>query len=94
MLGRHQRPCVSLGVSVTRPIYINTNLVGEDEIKSVDDLLDPKWKGKIVTSSLVQGYVYTPSTILREEKARNFSTNYSWNRSRRLCAIGASPWKR
>jgi iron(III) transport system substrate-binding protein len=60
------------GTSVTRPIYINTNLIGEDEIKSVDDLLNPKWKGKIVTSSLVQGYIYTPSTILREEKGEEF----------------------
>jgi len=60
------------GVSVTRPIYVNTNLIGADEIKTVDDLLDPKWKGKIVTSDLVQGYIYTPSTILRDEKGEEF----------------------
>jgi iron(III) transport system substrate-binding protein len=60
------------GVSVTRSIYINTNLIREDEIKSVDDLVDPKWKGKFVTSDLVQGYVYTPSTILRDEKGEEF----------------------
>jgi iron(III) transport system substrate-binding protein len=60
------------GVTVTRSIYINTNLISEDAIKSVDDLIDPQWKGKIVTSDLVQGYIYTPSTILREEKGEAF----------------------
>ncbi len=29
-------------------ILINTKLVGADEIKSYQDLLDPKWKGKLV----------------------------------------------
>jgi iron(III) transport system substrate-binding protein len=29
--------------------YINTDLVSPDEIKSSDDLLDPKWKGKLAT---------------------------------------------
>ncbi|MBI4283814.1 MAG: hypothetical protein HY663_05025, partial [Chloroflexi bacterium] len=29
-------------------ITINTNLVKKDEIKSYYDLLDPKWKGKII----------------------------------------------
>jgi ABC-type Fe3+ transport system substrate-binding protein len=60
------------GVTVTRSIYLNTNLIPEDAIKSVDDLVDPQWKGKIVTSDLVQGYIYTPSTILREEKGESF----------------------
>lgn len=55
-------------VTVIRPIYVNTNLAREDEVKTIDDLLDPKWKGKIVTSDLVQGYVYTPGTVLRETK--------------------------
>jgi iron(III) transport system substrate-binding protein len=56
----------------TRPVYINTKLVKEGEITKVDDLLDPKWKGQIVTSDLVQGYIYTPSTILRETKGEDF----------------------
>lgn len=55
-------------ISVTRSIYINTNLVKEDEIKTLDDLLDPKWKGKIVSSDITQGYVYTPSVLIRESK--------------------------
>jgi iron(III) transport system substrate-binding protein len=59
--------------SANPSVYINTNLVKEDEIKSIDDLLDPKWKGgKIVTSDLQQGYVYTPSTILRATKGEDW----------------------
>ncbi|MFN0070837.1 MAG: ABC transporter substrate-binding protein [Chloroflexota bacterium] len=60
------------GVSVTRPIYVNTGMIEADAIKTIDDLLDPKWKGKIVTSDLVQGYVYTPSTIIREDRGEAF----------------------
>jgi len=60
------------GVTVTRSIYVNTNLISPDEIKSVDDLVDPKWKGKICCSDLVQGYIYTPSTILRDQKGEAF----------------------
>jgi iron(III) transport system substrate-binding protein len=59
--------------SATRAVFINTDLVKEDEIKQLDDLLDPKWKGgKIVTSDLSQGYVYTPSTLLRETKGEDW----------------------
>ena len=55
-------------LTITRSIIINTQLVKEDEIKALDDLLDPKWKGKIVSSDVTQGYVYTPSVLIREQK--------------------------
>ncbi len=32
----------------TAPIFLNNNLVKQDEVKSYKDFLDPKWKGKIV----------------------------------------------
>lgn len=34
--------------STPPPILINTNLVKYDEVKSLNNLLEPKWKGKIV----------------------------------------------
>lgn len=34
--------------AVTTPVTINTNLVKPEEIKSYNDLLNPKWKGKIL----------------------------------------------
>jgi len=37
------------GGSVTRPIAYNTNLVNVEEFQSYKDLLNPKWKGKIVS---------------------------------------------
>jgi iron(III) transport system substrate-binding protein len=59
--------------SANPAVFINTNLMKEDEIKTVDDLLDPKWKGgKIVSSDLQQGYVYTPATILRDTKGEDW----------------------
>jgi iron(III) transport system substrate-binding protein len=58
--------------NIQRAIHLNTNFVKEDEIKSVDDLLDPRWKGKIATSEVTQGYVYTPSTLVREQKGEDF----------------------
>jgi len=60
------------GVTVTRPIYVNTNLISPDEIKSLDDLVDPKWKGKFCCSDLVQGYIYTPSTVIRDDRGEAF----------------------
>ena len=34
------------------PMAVNTNLVKQGDIKSFQDLLDPKWKGKIVINDL------------------------------------------
>jgi iron(III) transport system substrate-binding protein len=58
--------------NIQKAIHLNTELIKEDEIKTVDDLLDPKWKGKIVTSEVTQGYVYTPSTLIRDQKGEDF----------------------
>jgi ABC-type Fe3+ transport system substrate-binding protein len=55
-------------IQITKSVYLNTDLVKPDEIKALDDLLDPRWKGKIVTSDVTQGFIYTPSTIIREQK--------------------------
>lgn len=59
-------------MNVTRSLYINTDLISEDEIKTLDDLLDPRWKGKIVTSDVTQGYIYSPFTMIREQKGEDW----------------------
>ena len=59
-------------VTIQRAIHYDSNQVQEGEISSVDDLLNPKWKGKIATSEVTQGYVYTPSTLIREQKGEDF----------------------
>ena len=45
------RYILTWGASPANVIAINTNLVKPSEIKSMWDLLDPKWKGKIVARS-------------------------------------------
>ncbi len=42
-------------VTASGPIYINTDIVKPDEIKSYRDLLNPKWKGKIVVLDPTMG---------------------------------------
>jgi iron(III) transport system substrate-binding protein len=63
-------------LNVTRSLYINTDLIKEDEIKTLDDLLDPRWKGKIVTSDVAQGYIYSPFTIIREQKGEEWMRRF------------------
>lgn len=46
-----QKYIVTWGASPSYNVAINTKLVKPDEIKSYADLLDPKWKGKIVSWS-------------------------------------------
>ena len=41
------------------PVYLNTKLVNPDTIRSVWDLLDPKWKGKIIALWPRANYVST-----------------------------------
>src|SRR6202034_2480764 len=55
---------------------INTQLVGQDEIKTVADLLDPKWRGKIVwgtePSSGAPAYVGAVLQAMGEDKGMAF----------------------
>ncbi len=50
----------------TRWLWINTNLVQAEEIKSVQDLLNPKWRGKIVAMDPRRGGAgLSVSTVMR-----------------------------
>ncbi len=46
--------------------WINTDMVGPDEVHSVKDLLNPKWKGRMLLADpRSSGYGFTPFTIIR-----------------------------
>jgi iron(III) transport system substrate-binding protein len=53
------------GVTLNRSIWINTDMVKDDEIKTTLDLLDPKWKGKIVAADPRIGGFGNMVTIMR-----------------------------
>lgn len=64
---------------VTHQLWINTDLVREGEIKTIDDLLDPKWKGRISIADPRQGAMYLSMTALklngREDAVRKLMTD-------------------
>jgi ABC-type Fe3+ transport system substrate-binding protein len=46
--------------------WINTDLVKDGEIKGLQDLLDPRWKGKIIGGDpRTKGSGFTPATMMR-----------------------------
>ncbi len=47
------------------PVWINTDMVKDGEIKTPEDLLNPKWKGQIVVADPRQGAFYLSMTALR-----------------------------
>jgi len=46
-------------------LWINTDLVKEGEIRAVSDLLNPRWKGKIIAADPQQGGTFSPMHGLR-----------------------------
>ena len=54
------------GLNKNRSLWINTEMVKPDEIKTVKDLLDPKWKGKMIFSDpRVLGNGFLPVMLMR-----------------------------
>lgn len=51
---------------VNRAFWVNGDLVKDGEIKTVKDLLDPKWKGKIFMADVRSGDGYLPMTGIKE----------------------------
>ncbi len=55
-----------MGWNLGTPLWINTDLVQEAEIKSSKDLLEPKWKGKIASfDPRTGGFSASPMTAMR-----------------------------
>jgi iron(III) transport system substrate-binding protein len=53
-------------VNRSQSLYINTDMVQESEIKKIEDLLNPKWKGRIVSSDpRAVGAGWWPATVMR-----------------------------
>jgi len=52
--------------------WINTAMVGEGEIRSAEDLLNPKWRGKIMLTDARSGYTYSTALAMRLNKGDAF----------------------
>jgi len=56
----------SIGRDIESQIWINTDQVKDGEITKLDDLLDPKWRGKMVGGDpRSKGSGFTPTTMMR-----------------------------
>jgi len=60
------------GMNVPLQWWMNTDLVREDEIKSIQDLLAPKFKGKIIFTDIRSGFTATQATALRLNLGEEF----------------------
>lgn len=58
--------------AVDIPLAINSTMVKPDEIKSLDDLLDPKWKGKMILNDPTTSGKGQQSFIMIGWKLRNW----------------------
>lgn len=64
-LDRDKKWAFGFGWNLNKGLAINTDLV-KDEIKSVKDILDPKWRGKIASADPRSGGASaTPATVAR-----------------------------
>ncbi len=52
-------------LEINHNVAIDTNQVKPDEIKSVQDLLNPKWKGKMVIADVRSGATWLPLQVVR-----------------------------
>ena len=65
--------------SRSQALWIDTNQVQDGEIKSYRDLLDPKWKGKILAGDLrTKGSGYWPGTTLRVKTGSDAIISQLW----------------
>jgi iron(III) transport system substrate-binding protein len=71
-------------------LMIDTAQVGTDEVKSAEDLLDPKWKGKIVcTDTRISGSTFFPFTLARLKYGDDWMTQFFQNQDPVIINDGA-----
>ena len=64
-IDKEKRWVYQANANVLGQFWINTDMVKEGEIKSVKDLLDPKWKGKMVFADFRSGDSFVPMLAIR-----------------------------
>ncbi|MSQ27340.1 MAG: extracellular solute-binding protein [Dehalococcoidia bacterium] len=64
-MDKDKQVCFNWEFAVTRSFSINTDLVKPDELKSVNDVLNPKWKGKIIAADARIGGTFLAMAALR-----------------------------
>ncbi|MEK7215557.1 MAG: extracellular solute-binding protein [Chloroflexota bacterium] len=52
-------------------LAVNTDLVQEGEIKTVEDMLNPKWAGKVVWADVRSGSTFAPMAAVLQGKGRD-----------------------
>jgi iron(III) transport system substrate-binding protein len=61
-----QRWGYALTVSRSQAVWVNTQMVKDGEIQTVQDLLNPKWKGKIIGADpRSRGSGFSPAMVMR-----------------------------
>jgi iron(III) transport system substrate-binding protein len=71
-------------------LMIDTAQVGPDEFKSAQDLLNPKWKGKIVcTDTRISGSTFFPFTLARLKYGDDWMTQFFQNQDPVIINDGA-----
>jgi iron(III) transport system substrate-binding protein len=60
------------GESLSGLLAINADLVRPDEITTPQDMLNPKWKGKMVFADVTTGFTFSPMTGLRLRYGESF----------------------
>lgn len=59
--------CYTFTLNVSRSWGYDSNQIKDGEIKTVQDVLNPKYKGKIILADVRMGHNYWPSTAIRQQ---------------------------
>ncbi|MEK7216421.1 MAG: extracellular solute-binding protein, partial [Chloroflexota bacterium] len=57
--------CYTPTLDASYSLFMNSDMVKDGEIKTIKDLADPKWKGKIMWTDVRVGHTFWPFTTVR-----------------------------